>query len=75
MKKALIAMLIMFLLIVAPFGGVWSMFSYMTGGGVSESFIYPIYAGLIINVGVMVGCTSYILREIKRFREEIGNEE
>ena len=75
MKKALIAMPILFLLIVAPFGGVWSMFSYMIGGGVSESYIYPIYAGLIINVGVMVGCTSYILREIKSFREETGNEE
>lgn len=33
MKKALIAMAAMFLLIVFPCGGLWSLLSHLIGGG------------------------------------------
>ena len=42
MKKALIAMAAMFLLIVFPCGGLWSLLSHLIGGGTAETFLYPI---------------------------------
>ena len=40
MKKALIAMAAMFLLIVFPCGGLWSLLSHLIGGGTAETFLY-----------------------------------
>ena len=41
MKKALITMVVMFALIIWPFGGIWQLLSGILGGGVQESFLYP----------------------------------
>ena len=53
MKKALIAMAAMFLLIVFPCGGLWSLLSHLIGGGTAETFLYPIYGGIILLAGRM----------------------
>ena len=70
MKKAIIAMIVVFALVVWPFGGVWQLLSGIIGGGVQESFIYPIYGGIILLSGLIVVCTEHILKEIKSFKEE-----
>lgn len=77
MKKALIAMAAMFLLIVFPCGGLWSLLSHLIGGGTAETltFLYPIYGGIILLAGLIVGCTTLILEEIKSLKEEIKNAE
>lgn len=75
MKKALIAMAAMFLLIVFPCGGLWSLLSHLIGGGTAETFLYPIYGGIILLAGLIVGCTTLILEEIKSHKEEIKNAE
>ena len=46
MKKAIIMMIVVFALVVWPFSGVWQLLSGIIGGGVRESFIYPIYGGI-----------------------------
>lgn len=51
MKKALITMVVMFALIIWPFGGIWQLLSGILGGGVQESFLYPIYGGIILLSG------------------------
>lgn len=71
MKKALVAMAVMFLLIVFPCGGVWTLLSGLIGGGTAETFLYPIYGGIILLAGLIVGCTTRILQEIKELKEEI----
>lgn len=73
MKKALIAMVTMFLLVVFPGGGLWTLLSHLIGGGASETYLYPIYGGIILLAGLIVGCTSVILDEIKSLKEEIRN--
>lgn len=73
MKKALIAMVTMFLLVVFPGGGLWTLLSHLIGGGASETYLYPIYGGIILLAGLIVGCTSVILNEIKSLKEEIRN--
>lgn len=73
MKKALIAMVVMFLLVIFPGGGFWQLLSRLVGGGVSETYLYPIYGGIILLAGLIVGCTSLILAEIKSLKEEIKN--
>ena len=73
MKNALISMAAMFLLVVFPGGGVWSLLSHLIGGGASETYLYPIYGGIVLLAGLIVGCTSAILREIRSLKEEIKN--
>ena len=57
MKKAIIMMIVVFALVVWPFSGVWQLLSGIIGGGVRESFIYPIYGGIILLSGIIVVCT------------------
>lgn len=71
MKKALITMVVMFALIIWPFGGIWQLLSGILGGGVQESFLYPIYGGVILLSGLIVVCTELILEEIKSLKADI----
>lgn len=71
MKKTLITMVVMFALIIWPFGGIWQLLSGILGGGVQESFLYPIYGGIILLSGLIVVCTELILEEIKSLKVDI----
>lgn len=51
MKKALIAMLLMAI--------------FLIGGGVEQSYIYPIYGAIIVLTGVIVGAAQVIVNEIR----------
>ncbi len=75
MKKVLGAMIGMFVSVVL-LGGVWTLiFRPIIGGSGAElSFIYPIYAGLIILAGIVVGCSVVLYDEIEQLREEIKNQ-
>ena len=73
MKKVFITMAAMFLLIVYPGAAFWSLLSNLIGGGVSETYLYPIYGGIILLAGLIVGCTIVVLDEIKSLKEEIKN--
>lgn len=70
MKKVIIAMIVAFALVVWPFAGVWQLLSGIVGGGVQESFIYPIYGGIILLSGLIVGCTEFILEEIRSLKKD-----
>ena len=70
MKKAIIMMIVVFALVVWPFSGVWQLLSGIIGGGVRESFIYPIYGGIVLLSGLIVVCTELILEEIRSFKED-----
>ena len=71
MKKAIIAMIVVFAFVVFPFGGVWQLLSGVIGGGVRETFIYPIYGGIVLLAGLIVVCTELILEEIISLKDEI----
>lgn len=74
MKKVLGFILAMFILIV-PLGGLWTVvFQPIVGGGGTDlSPIYPIYAGLILLTGVVVGSAVILYEETKELRKEIAN--
>lgn len=71
MKKALITMVVMFALTIWPFGGIWQLLSGILGGGVQESFLYPLYGGIILLSGLIVVCTELILEEIKSLKADM----
>ena len=75
MKKAIIMMIVVFALVVWPFSGVWQLLSGIIGGGVRESFIYPIYGGIILLSGIIVVCTELILEEIKSLKDDIKDKQ
>ena len=68
MKKVLAAMAVMFLVIVIPLGQL--LLQPIIGGGVEQSFIYPIYMGLILLAGIVVGCTVVIVEEIHSLKDD-----
>ena len=70
MKKAVITMMVVFAFVIWPFSGVWQLLSGIIGGGVQESFIYPIYGGIVLLAGLIVACTERILEEIKSLKAE-----
>ena len=70
MKKAVIAMVVVFAFVIWPFSGVWQLLSGVIGGGVQESFLYPIYGGIVLLAGIIVVCTELILEEIKSLKAE-----
>lgn len=74
MKKALITMVVMFAFTIWPFGGIWQLLSGVLGGGVQESFLYPIYGGIILLSGLIVVCTELILEEIKSLKVDIKSQ-
>ena len=70
MKKAIITMIVVFAFVIWPFSGVWQFLSGIIGGGVQESFIYPIYGRIVLLAGLIVVCTELILEEIKSLKAE-----
>ena len=74
MKKALITMFVMFAFTIWPFGGIWQLLSGILGGGVQESFLYPLYGGVILLSGLIVVCTELILEEIKSLKVDIKSQ-
>ena len=70
MKKAVIAMIVVFAFVIWPFSGVWQLLSGVIGGGVQESFLYPIYGGIVLLAGIIVVCTELILEEIKSLKAD-----
>ena len=73
MSKVIIAKVAMFDLMIFPGAGFWNLLSNEVGGGVAESFLYPIYGGLILLAGLVVGCTVLILEEIQSLKEKIDD--
>ncbi len=71
MKNIIIAMAVVFALVVWPFSGVWVLLSGIMGGGVQESFLYPLYGGIVILAGLIVACTELIREEIKSLKNDI----
>ena len=74
MKKVIAAMAAMFIAVVL-LGGLWGILlkPIMGGGGTDLSFIYPIYIGLILLAGLIVGSAVVLYEEIKKLQEEIKN--
>lgn len=74
MKKVIATMAGMFIAVVL-LGGFWGILlkPIMGGGGVGLSFIYPIYIGLILLAGLIVGVAVVLYEEIKKLQEEIKN--
>ena len=70
MKKAVITMIVVFAFVIWPFSGVWQLLSGVIGGGVQESFLYPIYGGIVLLAGIIVVCTELILEEIKSLKAD-----
>lgn len=71
MKKALIAMLLMALLMTLGGGLIGMMFSSVLGGGVEQSYIYPIYGGIVALTGVVVGSAEYVIHEIQELKRTL----
>lgn len=47
----------------------------IVGGGVTETYIYPIYGGIVLLAGVVVFCTCMIIEEIRNYKYYIESEE
>lgn len=69
MKKAFISMGLMALFLIAGGGLISMIFTSLVGGGIEQSYIYPIYGGIIILTGVVVGASQLVIEEIKELKK------
>lgn len=69
MKKTLIAMALMLAFLVLCIGPVSMIFKALIGGGVEQSYIYPIYGAIVLLTGVVVGAAQMIISEIRELKE------
>ena len=73
MKNAIIAMIGMFI-VLGPLGGLVSMgMTALLGGGVAESYIYPLYGGIIILTGIVVGATTMVLHKLDELEKKMND--
>lgn len=71
MKNVLIAMGVMIVVMVGGSGLISMVLTAILGGGGEQSFIYPIYGGLVVLTGFVVGAASVIIDEIRQLRKEL----
>jgi hypothetical protein len=51
------------------------IFSSIVGGGVAESYLYPIYGGIVLLAGFIAICTVVILEKIKQLKDILNKNE
>lgn len=74
--KKVIGVMIFFFLVMTFGGGLCGIiFGSIVGGGVSESYLYPIYGGIVLLAGLIVICTVVILDEIKQLKDNLNKKE
>ena len=69
MKKVIGVMVFFFLAMTLGSGLSVVIFRFIVGGGVAESYLYPIYGGIVLLAGLIVSCTIIILDEIKKLKD------
>ena len=69
MKKVIGVMVFFFLAMTLGSGLSVVIFRFIVGGGVAESYLYPIYGGIVLLAGLIVSCTVIILDEIKKLKD------
>jgi len=73
MKKIIGTMIAFYILLLfSPFINDL-IFVKVFGGGVSETYLYPIYWGLVLLSGLIVACTLIIIEEIQESKQELKN--
>ena len=64
--KSIFIVLLLFFLMMTVFGGVFAVIlKPLIGGGVEQSYLYPIYGGIMRLAALMVGCTCVVLDELR----------
>lgn len=64
--KWVLGVMAAFFLAMTLGGGLMAMlFQGLVGGGVEQSFLYPLYGGVILLAGLVVVCTCVVLEEIR----------
>lgn len=75
MIKKVLGIMVLFAFVMILGGSVISMvISAAIGGGVDESYFYPIYGGIILLSGLVVGCTCVILEKLDEIEKRISSE-
>ncbi len=73
MGKIIAAMVTTFFVLFWPLGGLWVVFfgKVIGGGGQDISYVFPIYAGIIFLVAVIVGAAMILYDEVNTLRSEV----
>lgn len=71
-----IVLTVLFFTVIMIFGagGISAVLMPLLGGGVAESYIYPLYIGIILLSALIAGCTCVITNRIKELEKRIATE-
>ena len=71
MMKKIIGTMLAFTIVMLFGGGAISMaITAIVGGGNAESYIYPIYGGIVLLSGLIIGCTCVILEKLAEIEKK-----
>lgn len=69
MKKIIIAMIFMTFVLFDIGGLMTGLFMSVLGSSVERTYLYPLYGGLVVLAGIIVGATEMIREDIRALKE------
>ena len=69
MKKIIIAMIFMTFILFDIGGLITGLFMSVLGGSVEQTYLYPLYGGMVVLAGIIVGAAEIIREDIKALKE------
>lgn len=69
MKKIIIAMIFMTFILFDIGGLITGLFMSVLGGSVEQTYLYPLYGGMVVLAGIIVGAAEIIREDIKELKE------
>lgn len=55
-----------------PGGGIWwKLLSPLVGGGAQESFLFPLYGGMILLAGIAAGSTVVLYEKVSALEKKL----
>lgn len=69
MKKIIIAMIFMTFVLFDIGGLMTGLFMSVLGSSVERTYLYPLYGGLVVLAGIIVGAAEIIREDIKELKE------
>lgn len=74
LKWTLLVMVVFYLLMTFGNGFSILLFEPIVGGGVQQSYLYPIFGGIVFLAGLVAVCTTLIIEEVRMLKIEDEDE-
>jgi transcriptional regulator with XRE-family HTH domain len=75
LKWTLLVMVVFYLLMTFGIPLYCWLFELILGGGIQQSYLYPIFGGIVFLAGLVAVCTTLIIEEVRMLKIEDEDED